>query len=375
MIRKRVIVEYAERWASGGIESYILNIAKRINREKYEIRIVVAQKETDIYDKELASLGCRVESILEQIQENPIKRMIKNKNAFKKYFIDNPCDVLHLHICQGVAMNYCKTAKRIGVAKVITHCHNTELGEGNRLIKKIGHNLGKRMYEKYADKLVACSGLAADWLYTSRAIKKNKVEILKYLVDVDKFVFSVESRNELRARYNISNEKCVYLNIGRLSYQKNQKFLLDIYYEILKKRPESILVLIGTGELKNEIYSYAKDIEIYSKIIFVDTTREIHKYMSMADIFLLPSLFEGNPIVGIEAQASGLTCVFSDSITREAKILDTSFFISLSKEAKEWAEIINQCSLEKERSRCNLEVIANGYNVNSQITCLEKLYS
>jgi len=377
VMKKKIVVEYTERWTSGGIESYVLNLVKRLNKESFEIHIVVAQKETDIYDKELAEYGVTVESLLSHPYNNPIKRMLLNQVLFKKYFIEHACDVLHLHICQGVALHYAKIAKKAGINKVISHCHNTEFGDGHQVIKMVGHNLGKLLYRSYIDQMMACSDLAAQWLYMKSDIRKGKVIISKYIVEVDNFSFSEVDRKNFREKYNLEDDTVVYLNIGRLHYQKNQIFLLDIFKDIMSLAPNSKLVLIGSGELKDKIHQHARNINIYENIVFVDKTREVNKYMSMADVFLLPSLFEGNPIVGTEAQASGLTCIFSDRITKQASILDSVKYISLSMSAIQWAkQIIESTRLSSTERKNAFEIVKqHGYDIVSQLEEIKNIYT
>lgn len=375
-MNKIVVVEYSERWSNGGIESYILNLIERLNPDMFELRIVVAQKETELYDEELAKCGVKVESILPQICNNPIQRVLYSQKVFENYFKENSCDVLHLHICQGVALRYAKLAKHAGVKKVISHCHNTEIGTGHRVIKLAGHWLGKLIYRNYVDQMVACSDLAAKWLYTTLDLKKGKVIIFKSIVDIDRFAFSFTDRTEMRKKYSVSNDAMVYLSIGRLHYQKNQKFLIDVFKEIQSIDNNSILILIGTGEMKEEIYEYAKQTCIFDKAIFIDKTREISKFMSMSDVFLLTSLFEGNPVVGTEAQASGLICYFADTITKEAKVLDTTTFIGLEKTSVEWArQIVSGVEKKSGISRKTDQIMKkNGYNVKRQILEIERMY-
>lgn len=373
---KQVVIEYAERWTSGGIESYILNMVKHLDKELFDIRIVVAQKETDIYDDELSVYGVTVESLLPEIYTNPIRRVIANQKVFKSYLQKIKCDVIHLHICQGVAMRYAKLAKTMGVSKVISHSHNTKIGDGHQLLKRLGHELGKIKYSKYVDKMVACSDLAAEWLYTKKNIREGKVDIVKYIVDVDAFTFSNEERKNYRSRYGLSNDIKVYLNIGRLHYQKNQLFLLDVFREICIQDEKCRLVIIGDGELRKQIHQHAKKLGMYEKIIFVENTRAVSKYMSMSDIFVLPSLYEGNPIVGIEAQASGLICVFSDTITKQAKVLASTRFISLKKTPAEWANKILVWSKKcVGYSRDSNQLMKNeGYDIMKQILHIESIY-
>lgn len=376
-MKKITVVEYTERWSVGGIEVYILKLARWLDKDKFEIRIVAAQKETDIYDRELLQYGCRVESILPKIYPNPIERTVQNQKRWGRYFREHPCDVVHLHIGQGVALRYAKLAKKAGVRNVIAYSHNSDLVGKHRFLKMLGHRLGKLAYHKYIDHMTACSDVAARWLYFDSDIKKGNVRIIRIFVQTERFRFSEADRNRLRAEYGISPDTFVGLHIGRMSYQKNQIFLMDICREILKINENSRFVVIGTGELEEEIRSRAETAGLKEHILFIPQTEEVYKYMSMADAFILPSLFEGNPTVGIEAQASGLPCYFSDRITRQAKVLESSVFLPLEFPAGEWAKRIIS---DWNSSRVSLRVAAeekvreSGYDIPKQISEIQKLY-
>ncbi|MCI8977701.1 MAG: glycosyltransferase family 1 protein [Lachnospiraceae bacterium] len=374
-MKKITIIEYTEKWTIGGIESYILNIVRLIDKEKFNIRIVVSQKESDFYDEELNEYGVHVANLLNRLESNPIKRIMRNMYFFEHYLLKNSCDILHLHVSQGVALRYAKIAKKIGVKRVISHCHSTGIGDKDRFVKLIGHKIGKKIYQKYCDERIACSELAAQWLYTKRDIYENVVKIYKCIIDVDYFRYSEEDSLYMREKYGLENRK-ICLNVGRLSYEKNQLFLLDIFYEMLKLDKDYILIIIGIGELKNQIHKKVSELKIENKVIFIESTKEIEKYLSMANLFLLPSLFEGNPITGIEAQASGLPCYFSDNITKQAKILDSSHFIKISDSAEMWAKKIikKQCEFTFERTQSIKKLKENGYNQYAQIKDIEKMY-
>ena len=375
-MHKITIIEYTEKWAVGGIESYVLNIVKLIDREKFDVRIVAAQKESDFYDAELQKCGVQVESILDKPKDGPIGRVLTNMFCFERYLRRNPCDVIHLHISQGVVMRYAKTAKKLGIQRVISHCHNTDVGTGARFLKLTGHKIGKKMFNRYVDERIACSELAAQWLYTKKDIENDKVKIYKCIIDVERFKYSKEDSIYMRNKYGLENRK-ICLNAGRLCCQKNQLFLLDIFNEMLKLDKDYILIVIGTGELEEQIHRKLSELQIESKVIMIKHTNEMEKYMSMADLFVLPSLFEGNPITGIEAQASGLPCYFSDKITKQAKVSDSTQFIQLSCSAGLWAKTIleQQNALEFDRTLCAESLKQNGYDKCVQIKELEKTSS
>lgn len=273
-----------------------------------------------------------------------------------------------------MALQYAKIAKQNGVKLVIAQSHNGRLGNKHFLIKWIAHQYGKHTYGSYVDTRLAVTYEAAKWLFVRKDL--DLVTICNCLVDVDQFRFSSSDRSAWREKYGLTNEK-VYLTVGRIHYQKNPKFLLEIFYQLTKIDPDSKLVWVGTGEDSDEIHSLAEHWGVSAKIIFIDSTLEIEKYMSMADAFLLPSLYEGNPIVVTEAQASGLPCFLSDTITKQAGILTSTKFISLKESSKVWAEILHKLKnpTESERVKAAEKVNQAGYDVSLQINDMERIYS
>ncbi len=371
------VTEYTERWGTGGVEAYIANLVYGLDAEKFDVTVLAAQRESDLYDEKV-SHGCGNKSsihiLIPETTFDPIRRVMGTAPLFTKYIQDNPCDVLHLHISQGMALRYAKIAKQNGVKLVIAQSHNSRFGNKHFLIKWIAHKYGKYTYEPYVDIRLACSDKAAKWLFTQKDLES--VAICNCLVDVDRFRFSGSDRKALRKKYELTNEK-VYLTVGRIHYQKNPKFLLEIFCQLTKIDPDGRLVWIGTGEDSDEIHYLAEQRGISTKIIFVDSTLEIEKYMSMADAFLLPSLYEGNPIVVTEAQASGLPCFLSDAITKQAKILASTKYISLKESSEVWAKIIHNLKepTESERMRAAEKIKQAGYDVQLQMNDMEKIYS
>lgn len=367
------VVEYTDHWTAGGEESYITKLVTGLDKNKFDIRILTAQKETDLYDIQLLKNAVEVHSLMKEITNNPILRVKKTMPLFRKYFMENPCDILHLHIRQGVSLRYAKIAKQCGVHRIIAHSHNSKLGEGHFLLKWVAHQCGKKLYGSYVDERLACSDKAARWLFSKKDL--FMVKYVNYLVDVDRFRFSERERMKMRRKYGIKNE-VVYLTVGRMNYQKNPKFLLRIFRELAYEDKESRFVWIGTGEYRDQIHQLAKDWALYDRIFFVDGTLEVEKYMSMCDVFLLPSFFEGNPIVIAEAQAAGLPCFLSDSITRQAQILNTTKFISLKEHPRSWASAIcMECILtNEEREKVADVVLKYGYNILNQLCDMEKMY-
>ena len=320
-MKKIRVIEYTERWGTGGVEAYMTNLICGLDSEKFDITVLAAQRESDLYDAQLLHRNDPQSPVVHILMPkptlNPIERVTRTMPLFKKYIEENSCDILHLHISHGMALRYAKIAKQFGVKRVIAQSHNSRFGDKHFLIKWIAHQYGKHVYRGYVDNRLACSDLAANWLFARKDL--NTVEICNYLVDIDRFRFSLPNRNALRTKYDLGN-KTVYLTVGRMHYQKNPFLLLKIFSHLSTINPDCRLVWIGTGECSSQIHHLANEWGIAHKILFVANTLEIEKYMSMADAFLLPSVYEGNPIVVTEAQASGLPCFLSDTITKQATL-------------------------------------------------------
>lgn len=370
------VVEYTDHWTTGGEESYITKLIAGLDHNIFDVRILTGQKETDLYDTQLINpidmKSLSIYSLMSEVSGNPILRAGKTLPLFRKYLKDNPCDIIHLHIRNGFSLRYAKIAKQCGVHRVIAHSHNSKFGEGQFLLKWIAHQCGKVLYGKYVDERLACSDKAARWLFSKKDL--HTVKYVNYLVDVERFRFSGMDRKKMRNKYGLEDE-VVYLTVGRMCYQKNSMFLLHIFRELAYKDKMCRLVWIGTGEYRDHIHQLAREWELSDRIIFIDGTLEVEKYMSMSDAFLLPSLFEGNPIVVTEAQVSGLPCFISDTITKQAKLLETTKYISLGSNANEWAKICSLGVTSTEEREISADKISRmGYDTVKQISDIAELY-
>ena len=185
---------------------------------------------------------------------------------------------------------------------------------------------------KYANLQLACSKEAGEWLFGN-----TQFIVLNNGIDVSKYVFNQNIREEYRKILGFSDE-LVLGHVGRFSNQKNHNFLIDIFYEIIKINKKSKLILIGTGELENEIKEKVESLSLKEKVIFLGARADVNKIMQAMDVFILPSLFEGLPVVGVEAQASGLPCIISDTVSKDVKITDSVLQISLSLPPEEWGK-------------------------------------
>ncbi len=376
-MNKTRVVEFAEAWTPGGIESYIVNLADGLNKDKFDVVIWATQVYADLYDDDLKRIGIDLYSPVEvELYLNPVKRTLNGLKIFNNTIKEIQCDVFHLHAANGVAWIYAYLAKQNG-KKVIFHAHASSLGNKHRWLKMIPHSICKALLSKNADIKLACSEKAAEFLYPQRYVANNEVKYINCIIDIEKFRFDEKIRIDWRKKYGLKDGEIAFLNVGRLQHQKNHYFLLELYNEIQKTIPGRLFI-IGEGSELEGIQNRIKELQLDESVVLVGKTREVEKYMFMSDIFLLPSFHEGNPIVTAEAQAAGLPCYISDRVTTAAKLLDASRFIGIV-DAKKSASIIVDDICEKKcfvDRKTAIEIVKKkGYDRETQIDQLEKIYT
>lgn len=358
----------------GGIESFIMNIYRNLDLQKINFYILSSQETTQMYDEEIKKLGGVREVTIKKKYKSPIIRTLKNLTVFGKKIKEREYDVIHLNICHSVAMIYAYIARKAGIKKIIIHSHNTEIGKKARKVKKLAHTICKHLFEKYGTEYLACSNKAAEWLFTKKNLKN--VKIIPNGINVDKFLFNKEYRKNIRKNLNIRDNQLIIGNIGRLSEQKNQEYLIKIFKEISLSDKNAILLIVGEGELKEKLKKKIQELNIENNVILYGKTKEPEKLYCAMDVFVLPSLFEGNPVSGIEAQASGLNCFFSDTITRTSNITGKVEFFSIKENPTFWKEKILNIQLNIEnRQEDNIILKEAGYDIRDVAIKIMNMYS
>ena len=354
------IVIYNDRWCSGGVESMIANLLLNGDFSQFDIYLLVGVKETNIYDEMLSKLNIHFISILTKTY-NPIFRDLKILQKLKKHIQEIQPNIVHINTCNTIGFKYSQIIKHHSNAKIIVQSHNTKIEKDKFKIKYL-LNLFMKRYEKFVDYRLACSQAAGKFLFT------KSFEVLKNGINLERFNFGVNIRNETRKELNITDQEILLLNIGRFSSQKNQIFLLDILSKLDKKYK---LLLIGEGENKQLIEEKIMAKNINERVIILSPTKCIENYYSAADCFLLPSLHEGLPVVGVEAQANGLNCIFSDTITKEIIISSNCIQLPIS-DVSIWVKMIENTSFKRIDNKEKLNI--NGYNIKTSSEKLIKIY-
>lgn len=267
-------------------------------------------------------------------------------------------------------------AKAVGIKRVIMHSHSTQIDSKNLLVRGLKtcfHYVCKNFLPIVADEYYACSTEAAQWMYPSSIINSKKYYICKNAINIDRFVYNALKRKEKRSELGISDSSFVLGHIGRFTYQKNHEFLIKVFSEVQKNIPHAVLILVGIGKLEDEIRELVKLLNV-KNVLFLGQREDVPELMQAMDVFLLPSRFEGLGIVGIEAQASGLPCYFSESVTKEVGITELAHFLSI-KDARKWANAVINYENHNFRRNMKKEVTLAGYEICHEIRKIEKLYN
>lgn len=343
----------------GGIESFMMNYFRRINSEEIHIDFIVHGNEPGDYDREIMEAG----SIIYRLPKKS-KHPITYQKRFLEILNNNHYDIIHTQMdaMNGVALRLAKKSK---IPTRISHSHNTSCLSNNR-IKIFINNCSKSMIPKYATHFFACSDAAGRWLYG----KDEEFTIINNAIDLGKFLYREDVRAEVRKGLNI-DDKFVIGHVGRFDYQKNHEFIVSIVEELVKHKKNVIVLLIGDGDMEDQIRDLIKEKNLQDYFVFLGSRADVERFYNAMDVFILPSRFEGLPIVGIEAQANGLPCLFSLNITPEICMTKNAKMVPLNKE--KWIEALLN-NPKRSISDAADSIRKRGYDINFEAEQLKKLY-
>ncbi len=259
---------------------------------------------------------------------NKIKKQLVCYQNLKRIIRENGYDCVHIHSdVANKELVYGLAAKHAGANRIIMHSHAAGVDGQHRRWKLRYHTFSRLFLPNIATDFVACSDLAAKWMFPD--VAPDKITIIRNGVDLQKFRFNPAVRHKVRGELGIADDTYLIGHVGRFAYQKNHHFLIHIFEEYVKEHADSRLLLIGEGPMEKEIRELVESKALTGKVIFYGASSHVDQMLSAMDVFVLPSHFEGLPIVGVEAQAAGLPVLFSDQITREAKLTEAAQFLPI----------------------------------------------
>lgn len=371
MNEKVKVLYFVDRMLRGGIQTFVIENMKHMNRDKIQIDYLLLD---DGVDYELEDTLREMGSNVYKLKGVWLRKITDYKNYFKKIddFFKEHHDykVVHLH---SSSKNFyvLKDAKKYGIPVRIAHSHNIGFQSKSKAQIMLG-NICKPLLKHYATHYFACSEIAGEWLFGKKEVEKGNVKVIHNAVDLDKYKFNEEKRNEIRKELGIQ-DKLVIGHVGRFTAQKNHTFLIDIFNEIHKVNKDAVLMLVGTGEKEKEIRDKVEQLNLTENVLFMGFKNNVNEYMWAMDLFVFPSLFEGLGLVLIEAQATGMRCFTSkDVVPLEAAVTPLLEYIILDDNKEVWAnEILNSLKIRVNKFK---EIKDKGYDINDTGSQLEIFY-
>ena len=322
------VLFFVDRLLRGGIQSFLKTVCIYLPKDEFQASILTLDDGNDYseLEKEFTDIGVELFK-LKGVWLRRYSDYSKYRKELDVFFSKHSFDVVHIN---SGPKNYvvAQYAKKYGVKKVMYHSHNTDY-QTNNVLKKIYGNILKKKVCKYSTDYLACSYVAGCWMYPKKVLNSDKFRIIHNPVELNRFAFKQKKRMELRKKYKL-DDCFVVGNVGRLSKQKNQAFLLEIMAKLVPICPSTKLVIVGVGELESELKEQVRSGHLDNHVLFLGFRNDVNELLNMLDLIVMPSLFEGFPVSLIEAQANGLPCLISNTITDEVLLKDNCIAMDLS---------------------------------------------
>ncbi len=359
----------------GGAESMIMNYYRQIDRDKVQFDFLVHRKEKAAFDDEIRSLGGEIYHM------NPINPLTPGKyyNELRNFFKEHKeYSIIHSHL-NTFSCFPLKVAKEFKIPCRIAHAHIAidDVGFSSLFSRKesiketfkklIKLQLKKRV-KKDATHLFSCGEKAGNWLFGNG----SSFTMMNNAIDTAKFRYNASVSTQYEEQFDLQ-DTLVIGHVGRFASQKNHIFLVKIFAELVKERPDSALVMVGDGPLRKGIENQVKSLGIEDKVHFLGVRADIPELFQMFDLFVFPSFYEGLPVTLIEAQAAGVKIIASDTITKEVHLTDDIKFVSIDKSADFWAKTIQEIDVTKKGDNTD-RIITGNYDIASNTKMIEEFY-
>lgn len=355
----------------GGIARLLYDYYAHMDRSRIHFDFMILDDRGEgILEEPLRQLGCgifKIPSLRKDSKEHLARmREIISKGGY---------DAVHSHIADRSCI-ILSIAKQCGVRNRFAHSH-LAYDDCSR-IKRAVNLLFLRRARSVATQLFACGEDAGIYMWGKRAVRSGKVRIMRNAVDPGRFRFDSEIRNEVRKELEIGGRHAAVI-VGRLEHQKNHAFLMEIFSELVKKDESAVLFVVGRGPLDEKIREKAEGLGILENVRFLGIRNDVDRLLHAMDVFVLPSFYEGLPVVLVEAQANGLPCLASDTITSEMDVTGLIRYLPCGREPERWAaemqKIFEACPAETaSRAAYAKEISRAGYDISKEAVRMQKYY-
>lgn len=367
--KKMKILHFPIRNTNGGVTRSALKFWKYIDHDRFQFDFATCSPKLD-FEQDILNQGCKVHYVSCYAEQDAGQFCKELREILVQGY-----DAVHLNTSWWKSFYAEKTARAAGIKKIVVHARSTSVDitdQKQREKELYMHEKYKNEFtEELATHFLACSVGAADFMF-GHQIPREKIKILHNALDLERYSYDETKRTNMRRRMGWE-DKFVLGTVGRMGYAKNHEFLVDCFYEIQKITENAVLLFVGSGELEKDIRRQVENYHICDKVVFAGTVDNTEDYLMAMDVFALPSRFEGVPNVLIEAQAAGLICMSSDSVTREAKITDNVIFLELKKD--KWVDEILCYENGYARHKADGQIRNAGYDIKEEIKVLEGIYA
>lgn len=351
--------------AGGGVESVIMNYYEHIDRNKVQFDFIVHNDNKIDITKRVEAMGGKVFKVT-PYYKNPIAFTYGIYKVIKKHHYR----IIHSNI--NTLSAFPLFAAWVAGAPVrILHNHSTSSpGETKRNFMKY---ILRPLAKLFANHYLACSRLAGEWMYGKKMMDSGKVTVINNAIDLKKYAFNSAKRKALREKLGLTNE-FVIGHVGRFMFQKNHEFLIDVFAEAYKQNSNMVLLLVGDGPLRPAMEEKVRKLGLTGYVKFLGLRNNVQDFYNVMDLFVLPSHYEGLPVVGVEAQANGLPCLFSTKVTKETHLTHLAQFLDLATGTSKWAERIVSMKYER-NEEIGEELKQAGFEINKEARNLMSFYT
>lgn len=349
---------------AGGAETFVMNLYRKIDRKSIQFDFIISDVKNSMFEQEILNLGGKIYKIPAFNGTNYIN-VLHEWKAF--FLLHREYKILHSHI-RSYASLFIPIAKRFGLVTII-HSHSTSNGLG---VRAIGKSILQLPLRYQADYFISCSIAAGEWLFGKRVAASKKHFVVKNAIDLEQYKYNYDVRRKIRNSLNVG-DKTVLGHVGGFRDPKNHGFLVDLFKEYHAINHDSMLVLVGDGELKYHVENQVKEQHLYDSVIFTGSRNDVPDLLQAFDYFVFPSKWEGVPVSVIEAQASGLHCFISDTITNEVKISPLVKSLPISRGINLWVD--NLLNTPIERTNYLQEIREAGFDMYDVSKSMMRFYS
>ncbi|HIY83610.1 MAG TPA: glycosyltransferase family 1 protein [Candidatus Rubneribacter avistercoris] len=349
------------KMCGGGVESMVMNYYRHIDKSVVQFDFLVDGDSALVPSSEINALGGRVFVV------SPYQQLFCYMKDLSDLVRSQRWQIVHSHV-NSLSVFPLYVANRIGVPVRIAHSHSASGGDEH--VKNAAKAILKTQANRYPTHRLACSRYAGEWLFGENA----DFDVLYNAIELEHFAFDAETRAKVRMELGLTDAVFAVGHIGRFVSQKNQGFLIDAFAQLLNRRPDSVLVLVGDGEQRALMEHRAEERGIGGKVMFLGQRSDVGRIYQALDVFALPSLYEGLGIVLVEAQMAGLPCLASGTTPREVNIAGAVEFLPIDDPAV-WAEALARlacCRISTARTKNSS--IFSAYDINEAASWLSEYY-